>query len=98
MREILNRTVEGPITGTYSMYWYPTLPRSEWTKAFELSQEECTKEFTWTMKTREELEDIDKAQHKLANSQTYIDYCDAQRYGKQIYNVRTNGGRNPITP
>ena len=45
-----------------------------------------------------QLDDIDKAQHKLANSQTYIDYCDAQRYGKQIYNVRTNGGRNPITP
>ena len=45
-----------------------------------------------------QLDDVDKAQHKLANSQTYIDYCDAQRYGKHIYNVRTNGGRNPITP
>lgn len=45
-----------------------------------------------------QLNDMDKAQHKLANSQTYIDYCDAQRYGKQIYNQRTNGGRNPIAP
>lgn len=45
-----------------------------------------------------DLDDVDKAQHKLANSQTYIDYCDAQKYGVHIYNQRTNGGRNPILP
>ncbi len=42
-----------------------------------------------------QLDDIDKAQHKLAKSQTYINYLDAQRYGIQIYNVRTNGGLQP---
>ena len=56
MREVLDRAVEGPITGTYLMYWYPTLPRTDRTKAFELSQEEHNKEYTWTMRTREELE------------------------------------------
>tara|TARA_R110001606_G_scaffold304102_1_gene451364 strand:+ start:240 stop:473 length:234 start_codon:yes stop_codon:yes gene_type:complete len=56
MREILDRTVEGTITGTYLMYWYPSLPRSQWTKAFDLSKEECTKEHTWTMGSRKELE------------------------------------------
>lgn len=51
MREILNRT----ITGTYLMYWHPTLPRDQWTKAFELSDQVVTHEFTWTMGTIEEL-------------------------------------------
>jgi hypothetical protein len=41
---------------------------------------------------------MSKAQHKLANSQTYIDYCDAQKYGIHIYNYRSNGGLNPILP
>ena len=45
-----------------------------------------------------ELDDVDKAQHKLANSQTYIDYCDALKYGIQVYNYRSNGGLNPILP
>ena len=44
------------ITATYLMHWYPTLPRSQWTKAFELSKVACTKEHTWTMRTREELD------------------------------------------
>jgi hypothetical protein len=45
-----------------------------------------------------DLDDMSKAQHKLANSQTYIDYCDAQKYGIHIYNYRSNGGLNPILP
>lgn len=42
-----------------------------------------------------QLDDMDKAQHKLANSQVYLNYLDAQKYGIQIYNVRTNGGTEP---
>ena len=48
------------ITATYLMHWYPSLPRSQRTKAFELSKEECTKEVTWTMRTREELDSYAK--------------------------------------
>jgi hypothetical protein len=48
------------ITTTYLMHWYPTLPRSQWTKAFELSKVACTKEHTWTMRTREELDSYAK--------------------------------------
>ena len=41
------------------------------------------------------LPDIEKAQHKLANSQVYRDYLDARKYGIQIYNVRTSQGLYP---
>ncbi len=64
----------------------------------ELGEHPGIQLFELFIQSYKQLDDVDKAQHKLANSQTYIDYCDAQRYGKQIYNVRTNGGRNPITP
>jgi hypothetical protein len=30
--------------------------------------------------------DIDKAQHKIAQTDTYKNYCLAQQYGIQIYN------------
>ena len=45
-----------------------------------------------------DLSDVDKAQHKLANSIVYTNYLDAQKYGIHIYNQRTNGGRDPIQP
>ena len=38
------------------------------------------------------LDDIERAQHKLADTQTYRNYCDAMKYGIQIYNIRTSGG------
>ena len=44
------------ITSTYRIYWYPSLPREQWTYQFELSTEEQYKDHTWTMRTREELE------------------------------------------
>ena len=40
------------------------------------------------------LPELERAEHKLANSETYVNYCDAMKYGVQIYNIRTNGGRN----
>lgn len=36
------------------------------------------------------LPDLERAQHKLANSETYKNYCDAMKYGVQIYNIRNN--------
>lgn len=44
------------------------------------------------------LDPVEQAQHKLANSQLYIDYCDAQKYGIQVYNYRSNGGLDPLAP
>ena len=64
----------------------------------ELGQHPGRDLFLKFIKGYTELDDIDKAQHKLANSQTYIDYCDAQKYGIQVYNYRSNGGINPILP
>jgi hypothetical protein len=44
-----------------------------------------------------DLDDVEKAQHKLSDSQVYRDYIDAQKYGIQIYNVRTSQGIHPPT-
>ena len=35
----------------------------------------------------ESLDPIEKAQHKIAQSKVYTDYCAAKIYGIQIYNV-----------
>ena len=43
------------------------------------------------------LEPLEQAQHKIANSQTYINYVDAMRLGVHIYNHRTNGGQDDTT-
>jgi len=53
--------------------------------------------FVKFIKSYTDLPDIEKAQHKLSNSQLYRDYIDAQKYGIQIYNVRTNQGLEPPT-
>ena len=37
------------------------------------------------------LPDMERAQHKLADSETYRNYCDAMKYGIQIYNMRDGG-------
>ncbi len=34
------------------------------------------------------LPELERAEHKLANSETYVNYCDAMKYGVQIYNIR----------
>lgn len=64
----------------------------------ELGQHPGRDLFLKFIKGYTELDDVDKAQHKLANSQTYIDYCDAQKYGIQVYNYRSNGGLDPLAP
>tara|TARA_R110002126_G_scaffold237902_2_gene381368 strand:- start:422 stop:649 length:228 start_codon:yes stop_codon:yes gene_type:complete len=40
-----------------------------------------------------ELSDTDKAVAKLSCSEVYRNYCDAQRYGKQIYNYKLQQGK-----
>tara|TARA_R100000951_G_scaffold104392_1_gene97547 strand:- start:134 stop:361 length:228 start_codon:yes stop_codon:yes gene_type:complete len=40
-----------------------------------------------------QLSDTDKAVAKLSNSEVYVNYCDAQKYGKQIYNVKQKQGK-----
>lgn len=44
------------------------------------------------------LDPLEQAQHKLANSPTYVNYTDAMRFGIQIYNQRTNGGLDDVPP
>lgn len=50
------------------------------------------------IKGYQDLPDIEKAQHKLANSQVYQDYLDAQKYGIQIYNHRITSELDPLKP
>ncbi len=41
---------------------------------------------------------LEQAQHKIANSETYINYADSMKHGIHIYNQRTNGGRDALIP
>ena len=43
------------ITATYLLHWYPSLPRSQWSKPFDQSKVAISKEHTWTMATLDEL-------------------------------------------
>tara|TARA_B110000858_G_C17622256_1_gene389535 strand:+ start:361 stop:618 length:258 start_codon:yes stop_codon:yes gene_type:complete len=61
----------------------------------ELGEHPGIQLFELFIQSYKQLDDVDKAQHKLANSQLYINYLDAQKYGIEIYNVRSNGGTEP---
>ena len=52
------------ITATYLLHWYPSLPREQWTKAFDQSKVAISKEYTWTMPTIEELNVYAKVKRK----------------------------------
>lgn len=39
------------------------------------------------------LDSVDQAQHKLADSETFRNYCLALKYGVQIYNYQKSRGR-----
>ena len=43
------------------------------------------------------MDPLEQAQHKIANSETYVNYVDAMRLGIHIYNHRTNGGLDDTT-
>lgn len=42
--------------------------------------------FTRYISAYKDLPDVDKAQHKISQSETYKNYCLAQQYGIHIYN------------
>ena len=72
------------ITSTYRIYWYPSLPREQWTYEFELSTEEQYRDHTWTMHTREELE---------LYAKYYTEHNGGHRYEK-ILEINRNRNEN----
>lgn len=77
----------------------PTLPpawsRTDGITSFneEFAPHPGRKMFQEYIQAYSKLPELERAEHKLANSETYVNYCDAMKYGVQIYNIRTQGGR-----
>ena len=73
----------------------PTFNRPDGITSFneEFAPHPGRKMFQEYIQAYSKLPEIERAEHKLANSETYQNYCDAMKYGVQIYNIRTNGGR-----
>ena len=72
----------------------PTLPpawsRTDGITSFneEFAPHPGRKMFQEYIQAYSKLPELERAEHKLANSETYVNYCDAMKYGVQIYNIR----------
>ena len=42
------------------------------------------------MEAWNQLDDTDRALHKIAETQTYCNYISATKYGHQVYNIQQN--------